>query len=261
MIKLSRYIEEKLKICSNNNFKTFLTERLKINKDSKIIKFKTPIEADLFDILYENNSGEQIVNAKILDPKKGWIPIGLCVSNKDRAKFMSLKYMDYNNPDKGSLDPIGIEIGQYKNDVNTNHDETDLAGSQNTDKWLKLAIKQKKWKTESTINNKQFKGYSPAACCCWRYHTKTTNQGDWYLPAAYELLDIMHDIKDDLNEKLKLLNISYKNYTISSISENNVYWSSTECDNISCFCYAFQFIRLYKVNKCNNFYCLAFIQF
>lgn len=30
-------------------------------------------------------------------------------------------------------------------------------------------------------------GYFPAACCCWRYHTLGTNQGDWYLPALGEL--------------------------------------------------------------------------
>ena len=37
------------------------------------------------------------------------------------------------------------------------------------------------------IENKASVGYFPAACCCWRYHTLGTNQGDWYLPALGEL--------------------------------------------------------------------------
>lgn len=37
------------------------------------------------------------------------------------------------------------------------------------------------------IENKTGNGYYPAACCCWRYHTLGTNQGDWYLPTLGEL--------------------------------------------------------------------------
>lgn len=40
--------------------------------------------------------------------------------------------------------------------------------------------------TPAIINSNDV-GYYPAACCCWRYHTLGTNQGDWYLPALGEL--------------------------------------------------------------------------
>lgn len=39
----------------------------------------------------------------------------------------------------------------------------------------------------AAIENEASVGYFPAACCCWRYHTLGTNQGDWYLPALGEL--------------------------------------------------------------------------
>lgn len=45
------------------------------------------------------------------------------------------------------------------------------------------------------IENNGNAGYSPAACCCWRYHTEGTNQGDWYLPAEGELGYVLARVK------------------------------------------------------------------
>ena len=74
----------------------------------------------LYDILYENSLGQQKVDSSVLDPQLGWTPIGLCVAptnffgDGEKARFVSLKYMNYTTPDTGSLTPQIIYFGQYE---------------------------------------------------------------------------------------------------------------------------------------------------
>ena len=74
---------------SMRSINSFITERLKLNKDSKINTYKQPKDAKVLDILYENSSGRQIVDSEVLDPKLGFIPIGLCVSYEDKTTFVT----------------------------------------------------------------------------------------------------------------------------------------------------------------------------
>lgn len=55
-----------------------------------------------------------------------------------------------------------------------------------TELLIELANRQINWKTADTIDTQSGSGYAPAACCCWRFHTIGTNQGDWYLPSSAE---------------------------------------------------------------------------
>lgn len=76
------------------------------------------------------------------------------------------------------------------------------------------------------ITNNYNSGYSPAACCCWRYHTEGTKQGDWYLPAMGELGYMMVRIKA-INQSINALKLAYGSGVAVSTS-NSQYWSSTE---------------------------------
>lgn len=60
-------------------------------------------------------------------------------------------------------------------------------GKYMTERKLNCATAQKNWKTDETITNLSSTGYAPLMCCSWRYHTKGTNQGDWYVPSCGEL--------------------------------------------------------------------------
>ena len=64
---------------------------------------------------------------------------------------------------------------------------SDMDGMGNTKKLLDLSTGQMDWRTASTIINNSGATYYPAACCCWRYSTVGTVQGDWYLPSCGEL--------------------------------------------------------------------------
>ena len=102
---------------------------------------------------------------------------------------------------------------------------SDFNGKGNTQILCDLATAQSDWKTADTIENNDTKGYYPAACCCWRFHTDGTNQGDWYLPAAGELGYVAARFKS-INDTISLLIDSYG----ESIGQGSYssFWSSSE---------------------------------
>ena len=132
----------------------------------------------------------------------------------------------------------------------------DFNGKQNTQILCDLATAQADWKTAATITNSHEEGYYPAACCCWRFHTEGTKQGDWYLPACGELGYVMARFKS-INDTISLLRNAYGSSIGSSVSSDD-YWSSSE--------YSYNFVRNVGFNdgyvsnyyKYRIFYCRSF---
>ena len=75
----------------------------------------------------------------------------------------------------------------YDTSVSNLNALADFNGVENTEILIGLASGQTGWETSETITNSYSGGCFPAACCCWRYSTEGTSQGDWYLPACGEL--------------------------------------------------------------------------
>lgn len=103
---------------------------------------------------------------------------------------------------------------------------SDFDGVGNTAVLTGLATADIDWKTASTITNSSDAGYYPAACCCWRYHTSGTSQGQWYLPAAGELGYVVNRISA-INEAINKINSVYFPF-ISVVSGFPNLWSSSE---------------------------------
>ena len=82
---------------------------------------------------------------------------------------------------------LGERNYEYYYQIDNDNPLADFAGYDNTKILIKYATAQPNWKTAPIIEDDYRSGYSPAACCCWRYHTIGTKQGDWYLPACGEL--------------------------------------------------------------------------
>ena len=95
-----------------------------------------------------------------------------------------------------------------------------------------LATSQSDWKTASSITNDRRSGYYTAACCCWRYHTECTSQGDWYLPACGELGYIMPPF-NKINEAIDKMQTAYGSSVGVELYTSGYYWSSTEQSNNS----------------------------
>ena len=98
-----------------------------------------PPTYNLLDILYANANGEKKVDSTVLDPSLGYTPIGLCIAGtgffgeNEPARFMSLKYMNYDTPETGSLTSQTMYWGNYGTDLNmiTNIQTTHNGGTGN----------------------------------------------------------------------------------------------------------------------------------
>ena len=141
-------------------------------------------------------------------------------SNKTSNKIPSL----YDSNDEWNLSELGTK--------NT-YAVTDVDGKNKTEKILTITTAQATWQTDTTITNSQGQRYSPAACCCWRYSTLGTQQGDWYLPACGEMSIIVVN-KTNINTKLTAINAEYSNDCIN-ILENAHFLTSTEINSGTIF--------------------------
>lgn len=75
------------------------------------------------DILYSDNNGNLSYTSEVLPITKGKTPIALCIAGQnffgdnEKARWMSLKYMNYDTPETGSLDPQEMFHGMFTTDT------------------------------------------------------------------------------------------------------------------------------------------------
>lgn len=145
----------------------------------------------------------------------------------DKVRVGSLVYMDYNNPDVGNINGPTMGWNGYNTGL-TSFQATNSSsnargcynGKDNTNRIIGVyATGQSGWKTAEKITNSNSSSTNklfPSFCCCWRFHTPGTNQGDWYLPAAGEL------------EKLRTNSLAKNTYSVllSTLYASDL-WSST----------------------------------
>ncbi len=125
--------------------------------------------------------------------------------------------------DDGGLNPVYVQTTDPTTVYNC---LSDFDGKGNTETLLELATSQSDWKTATTITDNSGSGYSPAACCCWRYSTKGTSQGDWYLPACGEMGCVIAR-RQAINDTISKLNSVYGTVGLE-LGSSNHYWSSSE---------------------------------
>ena len=119
---------------------------------------------------------------------------------------------------------------QISSPSSTSNALADFDGIGNSQVLWDLATSQSDWKTASSITNYPDSGYYPAACCCWRYHTEGTSQGDWYLPACGELGYIMPPF-NKINDAIGKMRTAYGSSVGVKLLTSGSYWSSTECSS------------------------------
>ena len=161
------------------------------------------------DILYETNDGE-LVSQKFDENGKKNEPIGIYVLP---YRFMSIRYMSTSYPNHGSKRfnfeenmmlygsngvYIAAENAPYKNARYGNRDEdyrqVHVSGENDFRKMLeymnKMYTKRKGDKSvyfSNHITRENQKGILQGALCTYRFHTKGTKQGNWYIPSPSEL--------------------------------------------------------------------------
>ena len=196
---------------------------------------KKPMTFVVGDVLY-STADEKLT----LDTQTNGVnntPIAICVipdvyenlKNGDEsaggvhtARFVSINYMNYDTPATGSKEAQPMIFGNYGTTIGNVKGGTDktsyIGGKWNTKQCVFKATNQDK--TSDKVENKSDAGYCAPACCCERYSTPGTKQGDWYLPSVGELYQIYAN-KTVIYEKRKTL-------VGSGFSDTGNYWSSRE---------------------------------
>lgn len=151
-------------------------------------------------------------------------------SNSFPNPFDSKAAWGSGTPDKPAPSPY-LEDGSkneiYRSAANTGNVYADMDGKSNTGKILTVDNGGSTyWQTATTITNTgNTETIHPAAQCCWRFHTKGTTQGEWYLPSGGEL--------GYLAARWKAINASISKvasfgFSALSLPVANYWWSSTE---------------------------------
>ena len=139
------------------------------------------------------------------------------------------KYYTTNNaPSPYNADGSRNEA-YYTTAYSTANALSDFDGVGNTAVLTELATGQSDWKTASTITHSYNKGYYPAACCAWRFHTAGTDQGQWYLPACGEFGYVVNRISAINTTINKVLSV-YSSVVAVAVHTKGPYWSSSEYD-------------------------------
>ena len=160
---------------------------------------------------------------------------------------------------------------QTESPSSANNALSDFDGLFNSKQLIELATAQSDWKTANRIFNDPSGSHSPAACCCWRYHTDGTKQGDWYLPSAGEIGYFINNY-DKISNTLEILVPDFikaikdkdgvfleRNFLTSTSSAIKTI-PSTDSINHECIGFDLYDCSIYAIRR--NYYCsaIAFIR-
>lgn len=143
-----------------------------------------------------------------------------------KSGYYNTSNSDYQAPSPYNADGSRNEA-YYTTAYSTANALSDFDGAGNTKALIDLATEQSNWKTANAITNRSDEGYYPAACCCWRFHTAGTKQGDWYLPAAGEIGYLMV-FWTEMNNVLSKIAQEYGSDSASVVLDNAAIWTSSE---------------------------------
>ena len=227
-------IKFSLNKCTQDRLITFSYKNTPIFKINQTYD-KKPMTFVVGDVLYSTADGKLTLDAQTNSVNN--TPIAICVipdvyenlKNGDEsaggvhtARFVSINYMNYDTPATGSKEAQPMIFGNSGTTIGNVKGGTDqtsyIGGKWNTKQCVFKATNQDK--TSNKVENKSDAGYCAPACCCVRYSTPGTKQGDWYLPSVGELYQIYAN-KTAINEKRKTL-------VGSGFSDVGHYWSSRE---------------------------------
>lgn len=219
-----------------------------VNMDPLTIDESSIVKSIAFGtILYSTADGKLVLDETTNNIKNTPIAIACCFNCTENyktgeqdstqvktAKFVSLNYMDYEHPGKGTDGYASQYMGNYGTVVGADKGNSYqyVGGKYNTQKYLDAATKQDSHVCAG-VTNQSGAGYSPAACCCAAYSTLGTKPGDWYLPSQFELSNVFNRYyKTDINKaRTKVMGSNYDEYDYWSSSEkdaNNAYYVSAK---------------------------------
>ena len=133
----------------------------------------------------------------------------------------------YNDSDKYAPSPYNADGSRneayYTTVYSTTNALSDFDGVGNTKVLTDLATAQSDWKESITVEY----SYYPLACCCWRFHTVGTDQGQWYFPACGEMGYVINRF-NAINETINKIKSVYSSVVAVALDTSGTYCSSSE---------------------------------
>lgn len=149
-------------------------------------------------------------------------------SNLNKIGIISLAEMSGATPNTGVVkNPTTIVWGEQSVIIGHNEIGIDKIDGKRRTSLIINSSKDNNWKSSSAISTGPAeKGVFNTAQCTWRYYTKGTQQGDWYLPADKERITACSN-KHIINESFDKLN-EWAGNIIAVKLIDYYYWTSSE---------------------------------
>jgi len=129
-------------------------------------------------------------------PLADYKPIAVCIYDKasnanNEAVFMSVQWTDYTALGRGKSSSKLMSWGFNNVDLSSKVSGIRDTGTNHiSSRVINEAMKPLVTKdySGSSITDTSGDGESTAFCCCWRYSTPGTSEGEWYLPSYYDMM-------------------------------------------------------------------------
>ena len=171
------------------------------------------------DFLYADRNGNLVGEEEDGNGVKNY-RIGICIitnkeTRKKGARFVALNFNSTKTPDKGKNDCFYMYFGSELLDIDIHGDmkRKFVKGGESATEQLYDIVnstnKDRNWE-HGMLTNSYENGLWPVPIATWRYHTKGTKRGDWYIPSMSELCAIqkLADIIRNGNHEYKLFRVS-----------------------------------------------------
>lgn len=179
-----------------------------------------------------DGSGAEVKPTLITPQGKGKLPTDRGFTGKKCPVASGFNYPPSMNADRNYCPNPYLEDGgrnpdYYDTTITTSANcLSDFDGEGNTKRMVDLSTSQSNWKTASSIDYNPSLTHYPAACCSWRFYTKGTKQGDWYIPSMGEFGYLMVRL-NYINSVITKIKEIYPSLTIGTISGTEIYYTST----------------------------------
>ena len=148
------------------------------------------------DYLYADRNGNLVGEEEDGNGNKNY-RIGICIitnkeTRKKGARFVALNFNSTKMPDKGNNSYVYIYFGSKSLDIDVRGDmkrkfvNGGEAATEQLYDIVNQTNKDRNWE-HGMLTQSYEDGFWPVPIATWRYHTKGTKRGDWYIPSMSEL--------------------------------------------------------------------------
>lgn len=160
-------------------------------------------------------------------------PIAVCIYDKEsnannETVFMAVQWADYTKLGQGKPSSKSMSWGFNGVDLSAKVPGIRDKGTNHiSSRVINTAMKPLVTKdySGSSITDTYSDGESTAFCCCWRYSTPGTSEGEWYLPSYYDITKYKQNVSSIAEVLTNIKNVLGTSY-LNEIKGHM--WLSTE---------------------------------